>query len=1043
MKDVDNSSFLSIPTDVETSRGEKVAPWSSAAAGAAAAGAAAAAAHHDFAEDLWKRLVDRIPADPPCSIVDDASASPSPISQDLGDSCGHTMSFFRERDGQPSSKENDIDSQQAVGPVGAAALSTQSAGPPEPPSTRRQLFVEGHLPPDVAGGLASSADLADDLHLEDSMAEEFLQFSRLLRRHGFQPPQPSGGRIALDVKGLWSLCTEVLHAYGERGRRLQQALLGERSEERQKSDGRVQDLLRQNSKLQEELNATRSSRRDLAADRDATASSLMTSPTRTQPARDRVDKGAPDLAFRTQKAEALARQRERELEKLKKRLEQALAVKRKEMESPETRGKKVINKADCAETTSLRKQVSSLTFQLEEAEAKLRQAEAVQSRQRAPLPPLPASPAETLVMEEASSRVEEAKKALQAERELRADLEEQLREVQLRHATEMRSMSGSLQEAQEKADRLQAELRMRHSSETTWQREASKLRDDLVEARKTWKGMDARSLMKRDKELRRLGLDAHALEESIPKADLLDMFLELCRVMKTNDMAGLLGEVKRLETSRQTNVEASQEMMQLAQGSLDALKELHGKALSPAEVLGEVKQMCTRFKSSSSHRNQETQACLEPSDLTQLKQGQKAQADVLQGLATAMGCSADELPARAKALVKKCQDQVAEHRTACKLREDLAEARRAWKSVDTRSLIKRDKELRRLGLDKEALEESIPKADLVDMFLELCRLLKTKDMPGLVSEVKSLSRLQGFQGFQESLEEQEAQGAKVGGGKEGKDDNLIERKREDNEKKVYAAGELAIECQKCRETSEAQAEMLQQLAAVMGCCKDELPNRAHALVQKCHEHLAAQRLACKLRDDLAEARKAWKAQTLDAQGRRRRLELPAEEEPKADLLDMFLELRRVVKTLVAEVEMLGSREAPMMQLAQGSLDALQALHGETLSPEEVLCKVKDMCSRWKEAPESHNGDEVLNQLTTTLGCSNDELPKRAEALLRKCQENVAAQHIVAALQKLLYVESVSEVLPSLKEVLDVAALRQKVLQRASQSSGQGLAAGGA
>eukprot|EP00435_Cladocopium_sp_Y103_P036747 s167_g9.t1 len=66
-------------------------------------------------------------------------------------------------------------------------------------------------------------------------------------------------------------------------------------------------------------------------------------------ARDRVDKGAPDLAFRTQKAEALARQRERELEKLKKRLEQALAaVKRKDKdtESPETRGKKVMNKAD-------------------------------------------------------------------------------------------------------------------------------------------------------------------------------------------------------------------------------------------------------------------------------------------------------------------------------------------------------------------------------------------------------------------------------------------------------------------------------------------------------------------------------------------------------------------------------------------------------------------------------------------------------------------------------------------------------------------------
>eukprot|EP00435_Cladocopium_sp_Y103_P062227 s167_g23.t2 len=57
--------------------------------------------------------------------------------------------------------------------------------------------------------------------------------------------------------------------------------------------------------------------------------------------------------------------------------------------------------------------------------------------------------------------------------------------------------------------------------------------------------------------------------------------------------------------------------------------------------------------------------------------------------------------------------------------------------------------------------------------------------------------------------------------------------------------ELVMKYQRCRETSEAQAAMLQQLAAVMGCCKDELPNRAHALVQKCHEHLAAQRLVWK------------------------------------------------------------------------------------------------------------------------------------------------------------------------------------------------------
>eukprot|EP00434_Breviolum_minutum_P026630 symbB.v1.2.023536.t2/scaffold2159.1/size105835/4 len=53
--------------------------------------------------------------------------------------------------------------------------------------------------------------------------------------------------------------------------------------------------------------------------------------------------------FRLQKAEALARQRERELEKLKPRLEQALAaVKRKEMEGELRKVGKVVNghKAD-------------------------------------------------------------------------------------------------------------------------------------------------------------------------------------------------------------------------------------------------------------------------------------------------------------------------------------------------------------------------------------------------------------------------------------------------------------------------------------------------------------------------------------------------------------------------------------------------------------------------------------------------------------------------------------------------------------------------
>jgi len=998
--------------DTETAGSQ---PWTSAAAAAAAEAAGAAAAHEDFAQDLWRRLVDRIP-DPPCSIIDDAS-SPSPISQDLGGSYG-TMSFLQ---------DHQVQQVQDV-------LKASGASAGDPQMLRRQLFAEGQVPeyPEYKATSAGNESVMAPgetpvEHLEDSN-QDCQELNSLLRRHGFGEVQhtgdtSSGGCILVDTKGLRKICLEVLHAYVDRGRRLQQALLQERSQERQKSDGRVQDLLRQNAKLQEELNATRSSSRRMEMTERADTTLGVASPLRNPS----VQKQTNQLNFRLQKAEALARQRERELEKLKPRLEQALAaIKRKEMEGELRKVGKVVNghKADAAETTSLKKQVQTLTFRLEETEQKLRQAEAVHARR-----PVPAAPIIPMTPEaEDSAKIENCKKALEAEKEMRSGLEEQVKELQLRHAAEVRSLSSSLHEAEEKAERFQAELRIRQTKmDSQWQREVSKLREDLVQARKVWKSMDSRSLMKRDKELRSLGLDLHAMEESVSKADLVEIFVELCRLLKTKDISSLTSEVKRLARPEAT------EMLRLAEGSVEALQELHGKTLSPDEVLCEVTQMCSRWKSVSSpiQQHQETQVCMETVEqveLAQLKDANRAQVDILDALQVAMGCSAEDLVTCAKSLVKKSQDQT-EHRTACKLREDLTEARRAWKAVDTRSLIKRDKELRRLGLDAHAVEKSITKTDLVEMFLELCRLLKTKDMSALLSEVKSLTRRpspemtemmsQLAQGSLEALKELRGQDLSPDQALAEVKDMCSQWKRPDPSPQcdlegtgiaiARSKGELAIataQLEKLKELNEAQDEMLEDLASAMQCCKDDLPTRAKALIQKCNEHMAAHRIACKLREDLAEARRAWKAESRRDQEHFHEVQEAA---PKADLVDMFLDLRRVVKSLVAEVETRLTR------------------------PEDV--KTESQRSHAKTA-EMILSEKVLEDLTKALGCSKDELPSHAAALVKKCHEHVAAQHIVAALQKLLYVESVSEVLPALKEVLDVAALRQKVMQRASQTSGQ-------
>ncbi|CAJ1432328.1 unnamed protein product [Effrenium voratum] len=207
------------------------------------------------------------------------------------------------------------------------------------------------------GSVCAREIYACPMPLQEFMAEEFWQISSGLRRNGFSEvrhswlPDTAGtaGPVA-DGCSLLRTCMEVLHAYEDRGRRLQQALLGERTEERQKHDGRINNLLRENAKLQEELRAARMTRMDEKHGSRGSCGSLARK-SKAQASQ------AQELTLRTQKAEALARQRERELEKLKDRLQQmAASPKRKEPEQLSQARRKQVGDDLEVEASSLRKQ---------------------------------------------------------------------------------------------------------------------------------------------------------------------------------------------------------------------------------------------------------------------------------------------------------------------------------------------------------------------------------------------------------------------------------------------------------------------------------------------------------------------------------------------------------------------------------------------------------------------------------------------------------------------------------------------------------------
>lgn len=249
---------------------------------------------------------------------------------------------------------------------------------------------------------------------------------------------------------------------------------------------------------------------------------------------------------------------------------------------------------------------------------------------------------------------------------------------------------------------------------------------------------------------------------------------------------------------------------------------------------------------------------------------------------------------------------------ALKLRDTLAEVKRAWRAGDTRGMMQRDKELRQLGLDGHSIEEKAMKSDLVGICLELCRILKAKDITEIAPKVAKL-----------------------------------------------ANGALSPDL---KALAEGAGQLIQEMhSSLRGNSKVLTPSEVLSCIEElCHSKVEKQDTSTQSEDQ----REAW------------------------------VEIREV------------------LELEEGAnmSDCVDAVHMLQEAAADAFA------------------------LSSLLHCKSSAVSQRVREILRLADQRLAAHRIVDALQKLLRVPDVAQVLPTLKEVLDVAALRRRMLaSEATQS----------
>eukprot|EP00439_Symbiodinium_sp_Y106_P020407 s1805_g2.t1 len=562
------------------------------------------------------------------------------------------------------------------------------------------------------------------------------------------------------------------------------------------------------------------------------------------------DRQLQELTVRAQKAEIAARQRERELEKMKSRLEQALsdAAKRKERERSALArvskkaaredpaealiAHKAASEAAQAEASALRKQVHILSFQLEEAEDKLRQMQAVKAR------------VVVRTVEDAPETSTGDAEALAEERGRRVGLEEQLKESHLRYSEQISRLSASCREAEEEVAKLKTELHERAREprpvDTRLQREVLKLREELAEVRKAWKTTDTRSLIQRDKELRRLGLDAAALEEQLAKPDLCAVLVEL--LVRVPSVAEVVPEVGRLIQHCRSLEDAAanartQTCLELAEGTLEALKE-HWGPVKLHKALHRLRSVLASAKRQQVSSQELALSLQLPGDasieqlLGKVRGITKAQEDWMQasrGMAQVLELPEDSSTTE---LTEKLVGVVEAHRANEKACNDIAHGLCLPYGCSPSRILESVGGLQRQEDWKQAwgdvfsslkLPPSASPAQAVERVHELIVKLRSND------EVWSEVAL-GLQ--------------------------LADADRASISQCLEKITEMV-------ETNSAQVALLNSLSSTMRCSKAELHSCAETLVQSCDEHVAAYRIVAALQgllkvDSIAEVLPALK-----------------------------------------------------------------------------------------------------------------------------------------------------------------------------------------
>jgi len=347
---------------------------------------------------------------------------------------------------------------------------------------------------------------------------EFENLNSKLRRHGFkditrhlEPLSPAEGdaelarsQLVVDGRSIWTICAEVLAAYEERGRRLRDALLNERTSERQVRDTRVHALLKEKSRLE---GAERARDSELA-----------------------------NMALRVRTAETQVRNREKELERARLRLEQVLAGAPRH--SIETNKKATDNKH--SESTSLQSQLCqeqsiSGSIWCEE------NAKQNGHRQNLMTPEKQAS---------SKALVAELQAQLSFENARCERANEQIFQQRSGYQDELKALGEALRQSETQTEKLEAERRVSKqepsAAEVRLQREVLRLRDELANVRDVWRHSDTRMLMRRDKELRRRGLDVRTLHESFSKTDVMAILIDLCCKLGVEDLSQITAKITHM-----------------------------------------------------------------------------------------------------------------------------------------------------------------------------------------------------------------------------------------------------------------------------------------------------------------------------------------------------------------------------------------------------------------------------------------------------------------------------------------------------------------